>query len=76
MINSVNIKAVGDICPGDKAVVGLGVLHKCKKFGNSYPLEQIRGYFNEADLIIGNLEGLLSSSVEQDRGDNKWFARC
>ena len=73
MVNSINIKAVGDICPGDKSIIGHGVLQKTKKFGPSYPLELVKAYFTKADLIIGNFEGLLTSSVEQCRRDSKIF---
>ena len=72
-LNCINIKAVGDINPGDKAIIGLGVLHQSKKFGPSYPLEKIKDYLKGSDIVIGNLEGLLTSLVEQNRRNNKTF---
>ena len=53
--------------------MGLGVLHKTQKYNPSYPFEKIKNYFNETDLVIGNLEGLLTSSVEQKRKNNHPF---
>ena len=62
---AIRIKAVDDICPGDKYIMGLGVLSKTKKFGVGYPFEKIRGFFDRSDVVLGNFEGLLTKKVIQ-----------
>jgi len=72
-LNGIKIRAVGDICPGDKAIMGLGVLHKSRKFSSQFLFEKIKPYFAASDLVIGNLEGLLTASVEQGMWSTKPF---
>ena len=57
--NGINIKAVGDICPGDKSILGLGVLNKTKLYGINFPFEKSGEFLRKSDLVIGNFEGLL-----------------
>lgn len=54
------IKAVGDICPGDKSILGLGICTLMRKFGPDFPLKYMQNQFKDADIVIGNLEGVLS----------------
>lgn len=58
-----SLKAVGDICPGDKSILGLGVCSLMKKHGPDYPLKNVNNLFRETDIVIGNLEGLLSQRM-------------
>jgi poly-gamma-glutamate synthesis protein (capsule biosynthesis protein) len=60
------IKAVGDICPGDKFILGLGICSLMKKHGADFPLRNVRDMFDDADIVIGNLEGLLSRRIENN----------
>ena len=60
---SLLIKVVGDICPGDQAIPGLGTLSLSQKYGADFPFNHISGLFQDADIVIGNLEGMLSESV-------------
>ena len=56
----IHIKAVGDICPGDSFIEGLGILSKIRKNGYFYPFEKIISSLKDKDILIGNLEGSLS----------------
>ncbi len=67
------IKAVGDICPGDKAIMGLGVCSLMKKHGPDFPLQNVRELLRDAPLVVGNLEGLLSSTVSRNGGPGCTF---
>ena len=60
----INIKAVGDICPGDKLILGQGICSITKKYGVNFPLSRIRDYLSNSDLLIGNLEGILTEKVK------------
>ncbi len=64
---SVNIGAVGDICPGDKAIMGLGVLRKTLMHGAGFPFDGVRHALNNFDLLVGNFEGVLSAGVAGER---------
>lgn len=55
------IKAVGDIAPGDSSVDGFGVGSLSKKHGCDFLFQKLNGLLDEADILIGNLEGILSS---------------
>jgi poly-gamma-glutamate capsule biosynthesis protein CapA/YwtB (metallophosphatase superfamily) len=57
------IKAVGDICPGDMSILGLGICSQSKKNGIDYPFESAKKYLRDADIVIGNLEGILTSKA-------------
>lgn len=63
------IKAVGDICPGDKSIPGLGVLSLCKRHGAAFPFQQLGANLGDAALVIGNLEGPLSRAAEAAGGE-------
>lgn len=58
-----NIGAVGDICPGDKSIMGIGVLNKTNKRGVDFPFGKICDRLGRFDLLIGNFEGVLSAEV-------------
>lgn len=60
---TLKIGAVGDICPGDKAIMGLGVLSKTKKYGVEFPFDGLRNSLSGFDLLMGNFEGILSEKV-------------
>jgi len=55
------IRAVGDICPGDMNILGLGVCSKTKKYGAEYLFDSVRDHLKNADIVFGNLEGILTS---------------
>ncbi len=57
----IRIKAIGDICPGDASIEGFGVLAMTKREGAFSPFRQLGDMFNGTELLIGNLEGTLSS---------------
>jgi poly-gamma-glutamate capsule biosynthesis protein CapA/YwtB (metallophosphatase superfamily) len=57
-------RAVGDICPGDKDILGLGVCSATKKRGVSFPFARIASGLAGADILVGNLEGILSKRVD------------
>lgn len=59
----IRIGAVGDICPGDKSIMGIGVLNKTKQYGVDFPLNKVKHILSGFDLLIGNFEGLLSRTV-------------
>ena len=60
MENRVYIRAVGDICPGDCSIEGFGVLSLTKKYGCEVPFSNLGNIFEDTDILIGNLEGVLS----------------
>lgn len=63
------ILAVGDIMLGDSShFLGRGVASHVRRHGVAYPLSQVRGLLDEADLCIGNLESPLSATL----GGNSW----
>lgn len=69
MINtssSILIKAVGDISPGDYAMDGHGVGSLTKKFGCAYVFKQLGDVLDGADILIANLEGVLSSRCRNE----------
>lgn len=61
------IKAVGDICPGDKGIPGFGVCSEMEKHGCTNHFLKIYPALSEADILIGNLEGGLSESHRYDQ---------
>lgn len=65
----INIKAVGDISPGDFSARGLGVYSISKKYGTDYLFENIKSQLKDCDILLGNLEYTLSqhSFVNADR---------
>jgi len=58
--NDLTIKAVGDIACGDCTIDGLGIGSLTKKYGCDYPFQNLNGILNNADILLGNLEGPLS----------------
>jgi len=63
MLNSdatIRIKGVGDICPGDSSIDGFGVRSLTKKYGCDFPFQKLNGILDGADILVGNLEGVLS----------------
>lgn len=71
--NFIHIKAVGDICPGDKYIMGLGVLSKSKKFGTDFPLRQVKDVLQGTDIVLGNFEGLLTVKTKEGSGSDLTF---
>jgi len=67
------IKAVGDICPGDVSILGLGVCSMTKKRGSHFIFEHVAEFLNDSDLLIGNLEGALSQQMENIKVPNLRF---
>jgi len=70
---TITLRAVGDICPGDVTIMGMGVLTKSKKYGADYPIQKARDFFAGADIVLGNLEGLLTSRVKLNGANNLNF---
>ena len=64
---AITVKAVGDICPGDKNIMGLGVLNKTKRYGVDFPLNEAREFLKQGDIVLGNLEGVLSDKVRDTK---------
>lgn len=57
----VTLLAVGDIMMGDcPPTFGFGVGSQIEKYGPDFPFEHSRTELNKADLLIGNLEAVLS----------------
>lgn len=63
------IKAVGDICPGDKYIMGLGVLNKTEKYGVDFSFNGTRKHLKKADIVLGNFEGLLTKKIKNDNSN-------
>jgi poly-gamma-glutamate capsule biosynthesis protein CapA/YwtB (metallophosphatase superfamily) len=61
--SSIIMKAVGDICPGDMSIHGLGVCSQSKKYGVDYPFQYAKEHLQDAGIVIGNLEGILTSKA-------------
>lgn len=70
------LKAVGDICPGDKSILWLGICSLMKKHGADYPLKNVKCMFDDTDIVIGNLEGLLSRRMQKKDSRISLFAGC
>ena len=64
--NTVTIKAVGDISPGDGAVNGFGVGAAIKRLGCQYPFLKLNDVLGETDFLIGNLEGVISERCREE----------
>jgi poly-gamma-glutamate synthesis protein (capsule biosynthesis protein) len=73
---TIRIKAVGDICPGDKYILRLGVLEKTRKYGVEFIFEKVKNELKEGDLVVGNLEGLLTEKVENLGSKNIPLSFC
>jgi poly-gamma-glutamate synthesis protein (capsule biosynthesis protein) len=56
----VRLGAVGDIAPGDFSIEGHGVGAVSRKHGANFLFDQIREEMTGYDLLLGNLEGVLS----------------
>ncbi|MFH0959655.1 MAG: CapA family protein, partial [Pseudomonadota bacterium] len=64
----ISIIAVGDLCPGDQAIMGAGILGKTKRHGPDFPFLWAREFLKSADVTVGNLEGMLSRKVSGSGG--------
>lgn len=64
MYDKLTIKAVGDIAAGDNTVDGLGICSLTKKNGSEYPFQKLGGILKTTDIVLGNLEGPLSSRCQ------------
>ena len=71
-MESISIKAVGDICPGDKGMPGFGVCSLSQKHGESFSLTHVNEVLG-GDLVIGNLEGLITQQVTTRGAANLLF---
>jgi len=60
--NKVKIMAVGDIAIGD-LLSGYGIKSITQKFGADYPFEHIKSVLAEAELLIGNFEGMATKKA-------------
>jgi poly-gamma-glutamate synthesis protein (capsule biosynthesis protein) len=69
----IKLKAVGDICPGDSSLLGHGVCSLTKRFGNDFPLKYIKSELKNTDILLGNLEGLLTKKIENSKRPNLKF---
>jgi poly-gamma-glutamate synthesis protein (capsule biosynthesis protein) len=59
------IRCVGDICPGDKTILGSGVAAACIDHHFDFPFEKVKHLLENSDILIGNLEGPLSAKALQ-----------
>jgi len=67
--NKVKLSAVGDIMLGDlPACFGFGVGSKIKQYGPHFPFSMIMDTLTDNDILLGNLESVLSN-----RQMNKWW---
>lgn len=64
--SAVYIKAVGDLCPGDFSVDGFGVGSLTKKNGCDYPFKKLGDVLDGADILIANLEGVLTTRCRNE----------
>jgi hypothetical protein len=55
--DTVNLVAVGDLMLSNNRGTG----RKIKEFGPEYPFLHVRQYLQDADIVIGNLEGPIST---------------
>lgn len=64
MKNNLKLAAVGDICPGDKVILGAGVGKQSLKKGFECFFDNTREILKNAGIVLGNLEGVLSKTIE------------
>ena len=57
----IRLIAVGDICPGDLVCLGFGTGTLMRSRGPHFALERARALLREGDIVLGNLEGVLSN---------------
>jgi poly-gamma-glutamate synthesis protein (capsule biosynthesis protein) len=57
-------RAVGDICPGDTSIPGLGVCTAMRRWGAAFPFANVAALLSGADIMVGNLEGVISERME------------
>lgn len=69
----ITIKAVGDICPGDVTILGLGICSLTMKRGVDFPFQYVASEFSGADIVIGNLEGTLSKKMKNKSSPDRIF---
>lgn len=69
----IHIKAVGDICPGDKYIAGMGVLSQSKNFGSDFSLREAKKFLRSADIVLGNFEGLITTKATEGNGSDLTF---
>lgn len=62
-MKSIKLKIVGDIATGDYTVGGIGIGSITKKYGGAFPFERLDNVLEGADILIGNLEGPLTSKA-------------
>jgi len=68
MSNHVSIAAVGDIMLGDSFYfVGRGVRSVIEQEGHEYIFSKVKGILSKFDLVVGNLECVLSEAGLQKR---------
>ena len=61
--NFLTIKAVGDIAPGDSWIVNdNSIVGLTNKYGCDFIFQSMGDTLTNSDLLIGNLEGVISSS--------------
>lgn len=64
----ITIKAMGDICPGDKNIMGFGVHRNTLQYGPDFIFSEVRKYLAGADIALANFEGLLTTKATQKTG--------
>ncbi|MBN1384234.1 MAG: CapA family protein [Elusimicrobia bacterium] len=62
---SITIILTGDIQPGVSGDSSYKYDRFLRKKGFDYPFKKVTGFFNKADIVIGNLEGALTNSKEK-----------
>ena len=70
----IRLIAVGDICPGDFVCPGFGTGTLMRSRGPHFALERVRTLLREGDIVVGNLEGVLSNhGADPDSIDSMEF---
>jgi len=68
----VKLVAVGDIFLGEHPVtLGHGVTTMARRHGCGFLFEHVTQYFSGADIVCGNLEGIISPKKENETGIQK-----
>jgi len=66
LLKNTTLLAVGDIMLGDSPVCyGFGVGSMIEKYGSNYPFQHIAEELNKGDIVIGNLEVVISAFNKQ-----------
>ncbi|NIQ15878.1 MAG: hypothetical protein GTO02_16225 [Candidatus Dadabacteria bacterium] len=75
-VKKLTISAVGDICPGEHPLcIGFGMKSKVEKEGEEFIFRNVKKLFEKSDIVLGNLEGVISDSGFKDGDINSMIFR-